>query len=121
MKYFYEMTISSSPHAHSPMTTRTIMRDVLIALVPALLGAIYFFGFRALTVTALYLLPQEEAGAQMDLFHGAQDQKRERLEKLAGAMDAIRAKYGKGAIAPASCPRDPGEDKHAPPPGGRND
>ena len=57
----------------------------------------------------------------MDLFHGAQDQKRERLEKLAGAMDAIRAKYGKGAIAPASCPRDPGEDKHAPPPGGRND
>ncbi len=76
---------------------------------------------RALTVTALYLLPQEEAGAQMDLFHGAQDQKRERLEKLAGAMDAIRAKYGKGAIAPASCPRDPGEDKHAPPPGGRND
>ena len=63
---------------------------------------------RALTVTALYLLPQEEAGAQMDLFHGAQDQKRERLEKLAGAMDAIRAKYGKGAIAPASCPRDPG-------------
>ena len=44
----------------------------------------------------------------------------ERLEKLAGAMDAIRAKYGKGAIAPASCPRDPGEDRHAPPPGGKD-
>ena len=27
------------------------MRDVLIALVPALLGSIYFFGFRALLVT----------------------------------------------------------------------
>ena len=53
MKYFYELTISSSPHAHSPITTRTIMRDVLIALVPALLGAVYFFGFRALTVTAV--------------------------------------------------------------------
>ena len=51
MKYFYELTISSSPHAHSPVTTRTIMRDVLIALVPALLGSIYFFGFRALLVT----------------------------------------------------------------------
>ena len=38
MKYFYELTISSSPHAHSPITTRTIMRDVLIALVPALLA-----------------------------------------------------------------------------------
>ena len=51
MKYFYELTISSSPHAHSPVTTQTIMRDMLIALVPALLGSIYFFGFRALLVT----------------------------------------------------------------------
>ena len=51
MKYFYELTISSSPHVHSPITTRTIMRDVLIARLPALLGSIYFFGFRALTVT----------------------------------------------------------------------
>ena len=51
MKYFYELTISSSPHAHSPVTTQTIMRDVLIALVPALLGSIYFFGFRARLVT----------------------------------------------------------------------
>lgn len=51
MKYFYELTISSSPHIHSKVTTRTIMRDVLIALVPALLGSIYFFGFRALAVT----------------------------------------------------------------------
>lgn len=51
MKYFYELTISSSPHAHSPVTTQTIMRDVLIALTPALIGSIFFFGFRALTVT----------------------------------------------------------------------
>ena len=51
MKYFYELTISSSPHAHSPVTTQTIMRDVLIALIPAMLGSIYFFGFRALLVT----------------------------------------------------------------------
>lgn len=51
MKYFYELTISSSPHVHAPMSTRTIMRDVLIALFPALLGSIFFFGFRALLVT----------------------------------------------------------------------
>ena len=51
MKYYYELTISSSPHVHSPMSTHTIMRDVLIALVPALLGSVYFFGFRALMVT----------------------------------------------------------------------
>lgn len=53
MKYFYELTVSSSPHAHSPVTTRTIMRDVLLALTPALLGSVYFFGFRALLVTLI--------------------------------------------------------------------
>ena len=53
MKYFYELTISSSPHVHSPVTTRTIMRDVIIALLPALIGSVYFFGFRSLTVTLI--------------------------------------------------------------------
>ena len=53
MKYYYELTISSSPHVHAPVTTKTIMRDVLIALLPALIGSVYFFGFRALTVTAV--------------------------------------------------------------------
>ena len=51
MRYLYELTISSSPHVHSPVTTQTIMRDVLIALAPALVGSVYFFGFRALLVT----------------------------------------------------------------------
>ena len=56
MKYYYELTISSSPHVHSPVTTKTIMRDVLIALAPAMLGAVYFFGLRALTVTLVSVL-----------------------------------------------------------------
>ena len=51
MKYVYELTFSSSPHVHSPVTTQTVMRDVLIALLPALLGSVYFFGLRALMVT----------------------------------------------------------------------
>ncbi len=50
MKYFYELTISSSPHAHGSTTTQSVMRDVLIALTPALVGSVYFFGFRALMV-----------------------------------------------------------------------
>ena len=73
---------------------------------------------RALTVTAIYLISEEESGTQLSLLAGDQDLQRERLEKLEGAMDAIRAKYGKGAIAPASAPLDPGADRHAPPPGG---
>ena len=56
MKYYYELTISSSPHAHGSNTTRHIMRDVLIALVPALLGSVYFFGLRALAVCLVSML-----------------------------------------------------------------
>ena len=53
MKYVYELTISSSPHVHSPVSTRTIMREVLIALTPALVGSICIFGLRALLVTLI--------------------------------------------------------------------
>ena len=53
MKYFYELTISSSPHVHSKTTTQTIMRDVLIGLAPAMVMAVYVFGLRSLTVTAV--------------------------------------------------------------------
>ncbi len=56
MKYYYELTISSSPHAHNSNTTQHIMRDVLIALAPALIGSVYFFGPRALTVTLVSVL-----------------------------------------------------------------
>ena len=73
---------------------------------------------RALTVTAIYLVPIDEVGAQMDLFSVGQDTKRMRLERLEGTLDLIRAKYGPGAIAPASTPRDPSQERHAPPPGG---
>lgn len=45
------LTLSSSPHAHSRNSTSVIMRDVCIALLPALIAAVYFFGWRALTLT----------------------------------------------------------------------
>ena len=47
------LTISSSPHAHSPNSTRRIMFDVCLALLPALIAAIWYFGWRCLTVTML--------------------------------------------------------------------
>ena len=56
MKYYYELTVSSSPHVHQKATTRTIMLDVLIALMPALVFAVCNFGFRALTVTAVSVI-----------------------------------------------------------------
>ncbi len=44
------MTVSTSPHIHARDTTRTIMLDVCIALMPALIWGIYVFGPRALTI-----------------------------------------------------------------------
>lgn len=45
-----QYTVSSSPHIREGATTRRIMADVLIALVPATAAAVYFFGLRALVV-----------------------------------------------------------------------
>jgi len=47
------LTVCPSPHIKHKDTTATVMRDVLIALTPALLWACYVFGTRALSVTAV--------------------------------------------------------------------
>ena len=47
----YKLSVASSPHASSPVGTKHLMRDVLIALCPALVMAVYVFGFRALMLT----------------------------------------------------------------------
>ena len=44
-------TISGSPHVHSTENTQKIMYRVILALVPALLVAIYYFGWYALRLT----------------------------------------------------------------------
>ena len=47
------MLVSSSPHIRTKETIESVMYAVVLALMPALLGAIYFFGLRALFLTAL--------------------------------------------------------------------
>lgn len=47
-----KLVVSPSPHAHSGLSTAQCMYGVLIALVPAFLISIYFFGINALLVTA---------------------------------------------------------------------
>ncbi|MGN0913460.1 MAG: RnfABCDGE type electron transport complex subunit D, partial [Alphaproteobacteria bacterium] len=44
------LKISTAPHINSPVTTQSIMRDVIIALCPAILVALLFFGVGALKV-----------------------------------------------------------------------
>ena len=47
------LIVSSSPHIRTPRDTRAIMLDVIIALAPALIASVIFFGFKALLVTAV--------------------------------------------------------------------
>ena len=46
-----QFTISGSPHIHGKESTQKIMMRVLLALLPALLVAIYYFGWHALRLT----------------------------------------------------------------------
>ncbi len=51
-----KLTVSVSPHIRSHVTTHTIMRDVLIALCPALLAGTILFGWRALLVVSVCMV-----------------------------------------------------------------
>ncbi len=46
-----KLTVSASPHVRSNETTTGIMLDVIIALIPALVMAVVYFGLRALTLS----------------------------------------------------------------------
>ena len=48
-----KLIVTSSPHVKSSTTTSTIMRDVIIALIPALIASNIIFGLRAGLVTAV--------------------------------------------------------------------
>ena len=45
--------VSSSPHIRAKADTASIMRDVCIALIPALIASVIFFGIRSLFLTVL--------------------------------------------------------------------
>ena len=47
------LNVSMSPHEHGTETTQKLMKGVLIALAPAFLITVWFFGWAAIFVTAL--------------------------------------------------------------------
>lgn len=48
--------ISASPHVHSDRTSKKVMYDVVIALIPAFLVSLYVFGIGAFIVTAVAVI-----------------------------------------------------------------
>ena len=50
------LRLSASPHIHSGRSTAGIMRDVIIALLPAAVAGTVIFGLRALLVIGVCVL-----------------------------------------------------------------
>ena len=48
-----KLLVSTAPHVHQRTTTASVMRDLLIALTPATVAAIVFFGWKAALIIAL--------------------------------------------------------------------
>ena len=47
------LIVSTSPHLHSNKRTKNIMLDVIIALLPAVVASVIFFGLKALLIIAV--------------------------------------------------------------------
>lgn len=60
------LIVSSSPHLHNGNSVAKAMRDVLIALIPALIASLYFFGWAAakVIITCILAAVLSEAVAQ---------------------------------------------------------
>ncbi len=73
------LVVTSSPHITSPVTVNKLMWAVVIALLPAFAGSVYFFGLRALIITLLSVvsallfdaLGQRLFGRKITLFDGS--------------------------------------------------
>ncbi len=47
--------VSPSPHLHSDLSTRSLMRDVVIAMLPTVLVSVIFYGWHAVMILAVSL------------------------------------------------------------------
>ena len=48
-----KLLVSPNPHIHAPVSTKSLMRDVIIALVPAVICSFVFYGWREVLLMAV--------------------------------------------------------------------
>lgn len=51
-----KLVVSPSPHIHSGNSTQRLMCDVIIALIPAFVVSVIFYGFRAVNIAAVAIV-----------------------------------------------------------------
>ena len=63
MTMLKNLTVSSSPHIRDNTNTRRLMGDVIIAMIPAVIASIWFFGLRSLILMAVSVISAVAAEA----------------------------------------------------------
>lgn len=48
-----KLLVSPNPHIHAPVSTKSLMRDVIIALIPAVICSFVFYGWREIVLMAV--------------------------------------------------------------------
>ncbi len=48
-----KLLVSPNPHIHAPVSTKSLMRDVVIALIPAVICSFVFYGWREMLLMAV--------------------------------------------------------------------
>ena len=48
-----KLLVSPNPHIHAPVSTKSLMRDVIIALIPAVICSFVFYGWREVLLMAV--------------------------------------------------------------------
>lgn len=88
--------VSSSPHIRSGETTQRIMLDVIIALMPALFAGVFYFGFKALSITVVAVVFAIVTEAVMQKLLG----KPITINDLSAAVTGILLAFNVPATAP---------------------
>lgn len=93
-------TVSSSPHIRHEDDTHTIMLDVIIALLPAFISAVYNFGLRVMTLTFLTV------GACMlfEALYQTLMKKRVTVSDMSAAVTGVLIAYNMPVTAPLWLP-----------------
>ena len=90
-------TITRQKRLPAPTALAADLRTAAIELIRAVWNE--HAPIRMLTVTGSGMVPEEDAGEQLDFFDTGAAEKREKQEHLESALDAIREKFGRDALS----------------------
>lgn len=90
------LVVSSSPHIRSKESVRKIMLDVIIALIPAIIGSVYFFGMNAIKLLLVSII----ASVVFEVLAQKMFKKQIKIRDLSAVVTGILLAFNLPANAP---------------------